>query len=72
MDKRLLTGNWYLKIVKRSIFSRKFTYLPMVEVKVSYYSDPSYGNGLGSYSPEVLRYEVATPADLINLGIEIQ
>ena len=63
MEQRQLTGKWYLK----KYFWGK--YKVMVEVKSSKWDDPSYGNGGGSYSPEIIFYEDARESDLIELGI---
>lgn len=63
MDKRELTGNWYLK--KRTFGG----FDVMVEVKIQFWDDPSYGNGGGCYTPERVIYEKAETADLIKLSI---
>jgi hypothetical protein len=75
-DIRELTREYYLKpILKSSLFSRKVKnkgYDVYVEVLLQYWDDPSYGNGGGSYSPEVKKFLKATTKDLINLGIEVR
>ena len=60
---RRLTGNWYLK---KTFWGR---YKVMVEVVVREWSDPSYGNGGGCYSPERDYYEDAREGDIVKLGI---
>ena len=66
MDKRELTGKWY---IKSKLFGRDVI---MVEVKVQKWDDLTYGNGGGCYSPERLDYEKATTEDLIELGINYE
>lgn len=63
MEQRQLTGKWYLK---KTFWGK---YKVMVEVKSMEWSDPSYGNGGGSYLPERTFYDVARESDLIELGI---
>jgi hypothetical protein len=74
-DKRELTGEWRLKPIhkRKNIFSefKIIGYQVMVEASTSYWSDPIYGNGGGSYSPERIGYQEATSEDLIELGIKI-
>ena len=62
---RILTGNWYLK---KTFWG---TYTLMVEVTKRIWDDPSYGNGGGSYSPEITSYEKAKEGDAIDLKIKI-
>ncbi len=75
-DIRVLTGEYYLKpILKSGLFSRKVEvkgYDVFVEVALQYWDDPTYGNGGGSYSPEIVKFQKATTKDLINLGIEVR
>ena len=63
MDKRVLTGKWYLS--KRTFGG----YNVMVQVKVQEWDDPSHGNGGGGYAPKRKEYQKATKSDLVELGI---
>jgi len=66
MERRKLTGKWYLK---KTFWGKNKL---MVEVKSSKWSDPSYGNGGGSYSPDQIFYEVVRESDLIELGLSAE
>ena len=63
MDRRELTGKWYLS--KRTFGG----FNVMVQVEIERWDDPSYGNGGGGYAPERTEYQKATKSDLIELGI---
>ena len=63
MDRRELTGKWYLN--KRTFGG----FDVMVQVEIERWYDPSYGNGGGGYAPEIMEYQKATKSDLIELGI---
>jgi len=63
MNKRELTGNWYLS---RRTFGG---FDVMVEVVTRRWDDSSYGNGGGGYAPAITKYQVAKERDLIDLGI---
>ena len=65
MDKRELTGKWYLKPAIWGNFA------VMVEVEVTEWDDPTYGNGGGSFDPPYKTYEKAKGTDLMELGINI-
>ena len=75
-DKRELTGKWHLEPIfkGKSIFGKTkiIGYEVLVEVSTSYWDDPSYGNGGGSYSPERIEYQQATSEDLADLNIIVR
>jgi len=75
-DIRVLTGEYYLKPrLESSLFSRKVEvkgYDVYVELAFQYWDDPTNGNGGGSYSPEIVEFQLATTKDLIDLGIEVR
>lgn len=60
MEKRNLTGNWYLK---KTLFGN---YKVMVEVKKTYIDENDF-----SFSPSYTMYEKATNVDIILLGINV-
>lgn len=63
MDKRELTGKWYLS---RKTFGG---FDVMVQVEIERWVDPTYGNGGGGYAPKRTEYQKATISDLMELGI---
>lgn len=63
MDRRELTGKWYLN--KRTFGG----FNVMVQVEIERWHDPSYGNGGGGYAPKRIEYQKATESDLMELGI---
>lgn len=63
MDRRELTGKWYLD-------KRKWGgYNVMVQVEIERWDDPSYGNGGGGYAPKRIEYQKAEQTDLLELGL---
>lgn len=63
MNKRKLTGNWYLS-------KRKWGgYNVMVQVEIERWDESGYGNGGGGYAPKKIEYQKAKQTDLLELGI---
>lgn len=63
MDKRELTGLWFLK--KRAFGG----FDVLVQVRLQIWDDSSFGNGGDGYSPEKTEYQKARQEDLLELRI---